>query len=672
MDSLSKQEINLQLQKQIDEEFSFDDLVDFSSNDEAASSIAKNAVSEGTATQTGLQTHSLQSAMENYASAMNRSAIAQSTGRPVMTPTQAYKGFAAEEYFKHTLKINALAKGVPDWKIGIYTKGKMPDGSILSGIDMETDIAIWTRKHPWDKPMRTVNYQSKIHNKASAYAKDLNNPQYQKPGLKFVGGKNQGVNDTISVDIGRRTVSSDANTPEAFAELADRMKAQDTPAYAKSEEKFRELHKINMGKAIAAGAMTGLTISTIQEIIGIIKNGKELSLEQFTESIKNILCGTMDGAVRSGAITGSVQLLGKMIGREVAANTLEAVPVMVAANVAVDLAKNLYKCFITQEIDVDDLLCNSINSVFTSAAGFGGAFVAGQIGGQIAGQISSHALIQSISLFASAKTAAAAGASIGSTLGPIGTIVGSVVGGIVIGIGANAIVGTANKDAQRAFAECIAEINSHIELSGCERLYYFADSMESISEFRLSFKDLLPCYNLISDLKEYNIRKKAIKSIDLQMANCLSSIENEKQKMLLTIKQWHEDRIHELEETFAEQKMVMFNDFRESVNAYVANSYMQYCALYEVLYGNINEMLEELELNKTVHSTVLNFMQHRNEINEQLNKELTELLEDPNCKALIEPFLEKLTWFMQQDELLVGRQYLSFDEALYLIDRRLL
>ena len=44
----------------------FDDLVDFSSNDETASSIAKNAVSEGTATQTGLQTRSLQSAMENY------------------------------------------------------------------------------------------------------------------------------------------------------------------------------------------------------------------------------------------------------------------------------------------------------------------------------------------------------------------------------------------------------------------------------------------------------------------------------------------------------------------------------------------------------------------------------------------------------------------------------
>src|SRR5699024_2786290 len=163
--------------KKIGDDVSFDDLVDFSAEDEMASSVVRDASSEGTATQAGLQTRSLQSAMDNYAAAMNQSAIAKSTGLPVRTPTQQYKGFAAEEYFKNTMKINALAKGVSDSKIGIYTKGQMPDGTVLSGIDMETDISIWTREHPWDKPMRTADYQSKIHNKASAYAKDMNNPQ---------------------------------------------------------------------------------------------------------------------------------------------------------------------------------------------------------------------------------------------------------------------------------------------------------------------------------------------------------------------------------------------------------------------------------------------------------------------------------------------------------------
>lgn len=98
---------------------------------------------------------------------------------PVKTSSQQYKGFIAEEYFKHTLKINALAKGIPDWKMGVYTKGTLPDGSVLSGIDEHVDISVWTRKHPWSKPMRTVDYQSKIFNDASKYKKVFNDPKYQ-------------------------------------------------------------------------------------------------------------------------------------------------------------------------------------------------------------------------------------------------------------------------------------------------------------------------------------------------------------------------------------------------------------------------------------------------------------------------------------------------------------
>ena len=123
-----------------------------------------NVISEATVTQAGIQTIDLQTAMDNYASWMNEAAIAKSTGLPVRTPTQQYKGFAAEEYFKNTMKINALAKGVPNSKIGVYTNGQMPDGSTLSRIDMETDISVWTRHHPWNRPVRTVDYQSKIHN----------------------------------------------------------------------------------------------------------------------------------------------------------------------------------------------------------------------------------------------------------------------------------------------------------------------------------------------------------------------------------------------------------------------------------------------------------------------------------------------------------------------------
>ena len=647
----------------IQPDFDFDDIVDLSASGGSVSSIVKDVSSEGTAVQSGVQTNSLQSAINNYARAMDSSAIAKSTGLPVKTPSQQYKGFIAEEYFKHTLKINALAKGVPDWKIGVYTKGVLPDGSILSGIDEHTDISVWTRKHPWSKPMRTVDYQSKIFNDASKYKKVFSDPKYQN--VKHVGGAGQGVNDTVKVNIGRKAYESDSITPADSVIRADQAKAQATPEYDKRQEKFDELNQVNLGRAMAAGATTGFIVTTIQEIVSVIKNSNNLSEDQFVKSVERILCGTLEGGVRGGAIAGSVQLLGKMIGREVAANSIEAIPGMVVANVAVDFAKDLYKCFVTKTIDTDDLLCNSVNNVFSSAAGFSGALTAGYLGGQIAGQFSGQAFIQSASVFASAKASAATGAAIGSSLGPIGTVIGSALGGIVIGVGANAIIGTANKDAIKSYTECIEEINSHIELSGCEKAFYFADVMESLTDFRLSFKDLLPCYNLISDLKEYNLHKKALKSVEEQLED-YSVIETEKKKALKHLEEQHTARLNELREIFAAQRAALEDDFRESINTYTAASYMQFLDVYLVMQGNADLLLSELENRKTEHSAILEYMQHRNEANEELNAILNEIISEGADDELM-PFIEKLTWFMSQDILLVGRQYVSYDEALYLV-----
>ena len=628
----------------------FDDLstVDESAFD-AIEDTLRNASSVGNATQAGLQTASLQSAIDGYAQAMNQSAIAKLTGTPVRTPSAQYKGFAAEEYFKNTLKINALAKGVPDYELGIYTKGSLPDGSNLSGIDMETDISVWTRERPWSKPSRTVDYQSKIHNKASEYAKDITNSQYEN--VEFVGGSGQGVNDKVSVDIGKKTVSSDTITPEEATNLADSMKAQETPEYQKTAEKHGELNKVNLGRAVAAGAATGLVLTTVKEIVDVIKNRDSLSEDQFIKSVSHILCGTAEGGIRGGAIMGSVQLLGKVVGKEVAANSLGAVPVMAATNTAVDFAKDLYRCFVIGAIDADDLLCNTVNNTFSSTAGFGGAY----IGAQIAG-------------IASAKAAAATGAAIGSALGPIGIIVGSVVGGIVIGYGANAIIGTANKDAQKAFNECIAEITTHIEISGCAKLYYFADSMSSISDFRLSFKDLLPCYNLISDLKEYNLHKKAIRNIHEQLGASLESVDKAMTEALLKLETQHTESLKELQVRFSEQREAMFDEFKESMNTYVANSYSQYIGLFEVLTGDIVAIKEALDGSISAHNAILDFARNRNRVNAQLNETLAEIISDPDSAHLLKPFVEKLEWFMQQDELMVGRQYLSIDEALFLVN----
>lgn len=635
------------ISKEQDLDFEFDDI---SVLDESTFDISVDATNTAVlgvnATMAGLQTTALQDAINGYAQALNKVAIAKSTGLPVKTSSAQYKGFAAEEYFKQTLKINALAKGIPDWQLGAYTKGPLPDGTTLSGIDMETDITVFTRESPWSAPERVADYQSKIHENAADYAKDIANAQYEN--VDFVGGAEQGVNDTVTVDVGGKTVSSDAITPEEAKRLADAMKEQNVPEYQQGAEKKAELNRVKMAQAVAMGAATGAILTTIKEIVYVIKERDDLPEDQWIQTVQHILCGTVEGGIRGGAIAGSVQLLGQAMGKEIVENSIGAVPAMAIANTAVDFAKDLYKMFVSHIIDADDLLCNTVNNTFSSFAGFGGSWVGAQIAGSCL----------------SVQTAAATGASIGSALGPLGTVIGAAVGGLVIGYGANLIIGTANKDAQRAFNQCIADINSHVELTGCDTMLYFADAMSEISEFRLSFKNLLPCYNLISDLKEYNLRKKAIKNIHAQLDASLANVEISKRQALESLAEQHSARLTKLESYFEMQRQVMYDQFGDSIDTYVSNAYAQYVGTFNIYQAETSTLDTQLKQNFTLHNEILNRLKNRNAANEQLNVVLTELMEDSESICLVKPFVNRLYKEMQKDALVLERQYLSFEEAL--------
>lgn len=612
---------------------------------ESDSSNIERASLGGLATEVGMGKQTLQEAMDSFSSELNKAAIAKSTGRPVRTPSAQYKGFAAEEYHKLTLKINALAKGE---NIEVFTSGRLPDGTTLSGIDMEVDISIWRKKYPWNKSIKIKEYQSKIHNNPSDYAKDILNKQYEN--VEFVGGAGQGVNDKIRVTLGKKEITSDSITPEEATKLADAMKEQKVPNYEKVTEKHTELDKINLVKAVKTGTITGLVLSLVREVVSLINNKDNLSENQFVESFKNIMLGSADGGVKAAALVSSTQLLSKVVGKEVVANSLGAVPVMVAANTTVDLAKDLYRCFVNQTIDADDLLCNTINNVYNSAAGYLGSYAGSQI-----------------SVFLTAKSAAATGATIGSTLGPLGTVIGSVVGGFIIGLGAQSLINSANKDAISAFVLCVEKINSNIESSGVEKLYYFADELDSISDFKLSFKSLLPCYNLISDMKEYNLRKKAIKNIDKQMELSLNEIDSLKNEEFTRLLQFHQQRIEELNEKFEELHQIYLTDYGNSINTYISDSYMQHLSIASINNIEINELKNQMNKNFISYNALFEEMNYRKEVNSQINESLESIILDSKNEEILKRFIKKIQGFMEKDKLLISKQYISFEESLLLI-----
>lgn len=660
MTRLAKMEEPIKKYSEIDDMLDMSDVFDDADLEISPDKPVREGILGGQVTQAGIQTQDLQSAIKGWADELNKAGIAKSTGLPVKTPVEQYKGFAAEEYLKQTMKINALAKGVPSYKFSIHTNGELPDGTTLSGIDMHSDIVVFGRKWPWQKLEKIAAAQVKMHkgpNAEKAYAKDMAKEQYAQQ--EFVGGAGQRVNDKVHAQIGKSEITSDSITPEAAEQLAADMKNQTVPEYGQASEKQQQLNRIHIKQAVAAGAITEATLTAIGEICYYIKNRDSYSKDQFIKSVQHVLCGAVDGGVRGGAIMGSVQAIGKALGREIPSNSLGAVPIMSAANASVDFAKDLYCCFVEKTIDTDDLLCNSINNSFSSLASFGGTWA----GSQTAGQILAHGT----GVTMSAKVAAETGASLGSAFGPLGMVVGAVVGEFLIRLGANAVIKVGDGDAQKAFNDILKDIDSQIKLEGCEKLYYFADSMSELSEFRLSFKDLLPCYNLISDLKEYNLHKKAIRHIHNQLDAGFGGLEKEKEKGLRQLEAEHQHRLSVLQEWLRKQRNIIYGEYRTAVKTYISNSYMQYSEVYSVLSKDVDALVGTLQHDIVFHNSILNYSRNRNAVNNDLNTILTELMDNPEDKKLIHPFVSEIMRFMQRDELLVDKHYLSFDEAMFLV-----
>ena len=616
---------------------------------------AVDTASATSASIAGIKTKDLQTLINDFSSLLNEAAITKSTGLPTRTPTSQYKGFAAEEFFKLTAKINALAEGAFSFQVGIYTGGTLPDGSVLKQNDPRVDISVWTRKHIGASPERTLEVQAKIHNRGreSQYLKDMRTPRYSD--VPMVGPEGQNIlPDKFSFDVGSRSASNDSIPPEGAERLAESMKAQQAPQYEHAEEKRKLLDRNNLKDAIVAGAITGAIASLIDEVIYTLKNRANTE-EGFLEAIKRILCGTVEGgiegAVRSGAIMRSVQIIGKALGKDIDMNGPGVIPVMAITNLAVDLAKDLYGCFVTGTVSADDLLNRTVDKTFSSFSSFGGAWAIGKVGAH----------------FAAIKESAATGAAIGSWFGPVGTIVGTVVGGLVINISSNLIIKSADRDAKQRVVECIRQIEAQIEAEGCEKHYAFVDGLAELSDVRLSFKGLLPCYNLISDLKEYSLRKKKLGQILAQIENCTVEVDAEKRAALRVIERQEKEKINLLRIEFEQKRADMFGRLRDSVETYVSNSYFEYMSLYDVMSGNTLEMERNLRENTISHSAILDSLRNRIRGNQELNELLDGMMKDEQDRLLLEPIIRRLRYFMDHDEMIVGKQYISYDEALALV-----
>jgi len=601
---------------------------------------------------------------------VNGNVNAQITGRRTCTLEQAFKD--RDDLINKAARNNdgSISRRAPDklkgnvyeaqqtgdYNIDSATKGKadqthastggdtLSDGTKISKNDQTTDIVVETKENPWSKT-RQDPYQAKTGKTARH---ELKNSKYDNVGKVAPSDQVPESSGVIKNKVGGKEISSDNINSSELDQLTRDAKNQNAKYPAeKQQQKRNELARLNLFEAVKTGALIEGITTAASEIIKIVRSG-ELTEEQFIESIKNIICGTIDGAARGAAVVTATRIF------DVAANSMEAVPVMAAANVALDLAKDLYK-FATGKIEADMLLCNTVENSMKSLATFAGGYLGG---------LGATAAISAIT----GADMAAVGAGLGVPFGPLGIVVGSVIGGVIIGGAVNLAIKDAKSEAYGAFQQCLINIKNDIENDPSGRIYKFADAMSCLETRAWSFKSLIPGRNFISDMTEYNLKKRAIQEMRCQMYR---EIDLEKKAAYERLTALYEAQCKDITEQFLKMKTAMESGFKNDINNYIKQSYVTYLTAYNEIGQNIQQSVDRLETQKTEQNEISKAAENRVEANKQINSTIDEFMnnlgKESNADKMKE-FTAGIFQILKSDKLLINKRYISYDEALMLLE----
>ena len=592
---------------------------------------------------TGRRTCTLEQAIKDYEDSINRAAR-NNDGSISQRPVDKLKGNVYEAQQTGGYNIETAAKGKADQTHASTGGDTLSNGTKISKRDETTDIVVETKENPWSKTKQD-HYQAKTGKTAQ---RELKNPKYDNVGKVAPSDQVPEGSGVIKNKVGDKEISSENISSSELEQLTkDAQNQKAKYPVEKQQQKQNELNKLNLFDAVKTGALIGGITTTVSELIKIVKNN-ELTEEQFIESAYNVLCGTIDGAARGATIVTATQVL------NVAAKSLEAVPVMAGANIVFDFAKDLYK-LAKGKIEADVLLCNTMENSMRSFASF--------IGGYLGGLGTTYAIsaITGVDIVA-------VGAGIGAPFGPIGIVIGSVAVAVIFSGVADLVINDAKNEAYCAFQQCLKNVKKEIERDPSRRVYIFADAMSCLETREWSFKSLIPGRNFISDITEYNLKKRAIKEMRAQMYR---QFDIEKKAVYERLTALYEAQCKDIVEQFHEQQAMMENGFKNNINNYFKQSYMTYLTAYNEIGQNIQQSIDRLEVQKIEQNEIIKAAENRVEVNKQINSAIDEFISnlgnEENMYKMKE-FTAEIFQFLKSDKLLINKQYISYDEALMLLE----
>jgi predicted MarR family transcription regulator len=136
----------------------------------------------------------------------------------------------------------------------------------------------------------------------------------------------------------------------------------------------------------------------------------------------------------------------------------------------------------------------------------------------------------------------------------------------------------------------------------------------------------------------------------------------------------YEAQCKDIEEQFLKQQEMLESKFKNDNNDYIRQSYFTYVTAYNEIGQNIQQNIKRLQKQELEQNEVIKAKENRVKANKQINKTINEFLKnirnDENLENIekIQEFADQITECVKSDKLLIGRQYISYDEALKLLE----
>jgi hypothetical protein len=555
----------------------------------------------------------LEKAFDSYKSNVEAQVFRSGDGLPKNTPTGQLQGNVFEAHHDSSYDVNAAAND------SIFTNNKatmggdsMPNGSVHNPHDTKADIRTW-KTTLWDVlrgrgAKETGEYQAKSSNSWGSARDQLSKvdpgtgqgqykgtgkvtnsehvkPIKTKPIPKTATGPKAEAYDhtkrTVTETVTAEGVSSDPLTHEESTQMTEAAKERQVE-YSDKAGKRLARYANSMKSGVAAGAIVGVTVATVRELI-VLSKRNDLSEKRFIEAAQNILLAGVDGGARAGVLITANHFAAQLIGESM----LGTAAVTGLTSMAYDFAKSYYQ-YLNGRISGDDLLITTVQNVTTT-----GLSTAASFGGAAAGQAIALSL--------------ASGASAGSVLGPAGALVGSLICGFTVGIAMQYLIKTASKDgsarvkkdldaAMAEITRMTEEMETIVAADPNVIPMHYVGRIGTLSEKEpWSFKSFIPMYNVFADMEEYRQRRIILRNLREQLEADRTSLATSYGTDITQMEREYSLRVAMLEEEFRTTRSQLYGGVRENLDS-IASEYRSYALHieqgYHLIGGERKQLLE--------------------------------------------------------------------------------